>query len=370
MKILSIVGARPQFIKVKPIIDELKKKKIGHILTHTGQHYDYGMSKVFFKDLEIPEPDYNLGVGSGSHSYQIGNMLIRLEEVLLKERPDIVLVYGDTNSTLAGALGAVKLHIPVGHIEAGMRSFNKKMPEEINRILTDHISDYLFCPTETAVKNLKNEGITKKTHLVGDVMYDTILDNVKIAEEKSNILQNLKLKSKEYHLTTVHRAENTDNKDNLRAIIESLQMLNLPVIFPMHPRTKEAISQYSNLTMEQFNNIVVIDPVSYLDMLVLEKNAKKILTDSGGIQKEAYWLEVPCITLREETEWGEIVQDGWNVLAGVDKKRIVELAENFTPDNKQRNIFGDGKSAEKIIEVVKINYNKPEPFIKNPVANS
>lgn len=360
MKVISVVGARPQFIKIAPLIKALDKhnlehrtQKIKHILVHTGQHYDLEMSHSFFQELSIPEPDYNLGVGSGSHSYQVGNMLINLEEVLLKEKPDVVLVYGDTNSTLAGALAAAKLQIPVGHIEAGLRSFNRKMPEEINRVLADHISDYLFCPTETAIRNLRNEGIQSPMVInVGDVMYDAILDNIKLAEEKSNILQSLSLKPKEYYLTTVHRAENTDSKDNLIFIIESLQMLDLPVIFPVHPRTKETIKQYGNITMEQYNNILFTDPVSYLDMLILERNAKKILTDSGGVQKEAYFLKVPCITLREETEWVETVEDGWNILTGAKKDKIINAVKDFNLKRKQRKIFGNGKAARKIAKII------------------
>lgn len=366
MKIISVVGARPQFIKIAPLIKALDKhnlehrtQKIKHILVHTGQHYDLEMSGLFFQELSIPEPDYNLGVGSGSHSYQVGKMLINLEQVLVKEKPDVVLVYGDTNSTLAGALAAAKLQIPVGHIEAGLRSFNRKMPEEINRVLTDHISDYLFCPTETAIRNLRNEGIQSPIAVnVGDVMYDAILDNIKLAEEKSNILQSLNLKPKEYYLTTVHRAENTDSKDNLISIIESLQMLDLPVIFPIHPRTKKTIKQYGNITIEQYNNILFIDPVSYLDMLVLEKNAKKILTDSGGVQKEAYFLKVPCITLREETEWIETVESSWNVLVETNKEKIIKAIKNFNPRKSQHKYFGDGKTAKRIVKITLMNFSQ------------
>ena len=363
MKIISVVGARPQFIKIAPLIRawdkhnlEHRTQKIKHILVHTGQHYDIEMSHLFFQELSIPGPDYNLGVGSGSHSYQVGNMLISLEKVLLKEKPDVVLVYGDTNSTLAGALAAAKNQIPVGHIEAGLRSFNRKMPEEVNRVMVDHLSNLLFCPTETALKNLKKEGITTGVYQTGDVMYDAILDNIKLAEEKSNILQSLNLKPKEYYLTTVHRAENTDSKDNLISIIESLQMLDLPVVFPIHPRTKKTIKQYGNITIEQYNNILFIDPISYLDMLILEKNAKKILTDSGGVQKEAYFFKVPCVTLRQETEWVETVEDGWNVLAGVDRQKIIELTKDSVPNKRQRSIFGKGKVGEKIIKILK-NFN-------------
>lgn len=357
--LLSILGARPQFIKIAPLIKALythnlkhRTPKIKHILVHTGQHYDYEMSKVFFKELKIPEPDYNLGVNRGNHGYQVGNMLVRLEKVLLKEKPDWVLVYGDTNSTLAGALAAAKLHIPVGHIEAGLRSFNRKMPEEINRVLTDHISNRLFCPTKTAVKNLKNEGITKGVYLVGDVMYDAILANIKLAKKKSNVLKNLNLKPKAYYLVTVHRAENTDNKDRLMSILKALHGVRLPVIFPVHPRTRDAITQCNDSTTKQYSNILFIKPVSYLDMLMLEKNAKKILTDSGGIQKEAYFLTVPCITLRDETEWVETLDDGWNILAGCDKNRILRAIKSFNPETKQHKYFGNGKTAKRIVRIL------------------
>lgn len=357
--LLSIVGARPQFIKIAPLIKALdkhnlehRKLKIEHLLVHTGQHYDCEMSKVFFEDLEIPKPDYNLGVGSGNHGYQVGNMLIRLEEVLLKEKPDLALVYGDTNSTLAGALAAAKLHIPVGHIEAGLRSFNRKMPEEINRVLTDHISNYLFCPTKTAVENLKDEGITNGVYLVGDVMYDAIMNNIKLAEKESNILKNLNLKPKAYYLATVHRAENTDNKDKLSSIVKALQISHLPVIFPVHPRTRKAITQCNDLTIKQYNNILFIEPVSYLDMLMLEKNARKILTDSGGVQKEAYFLRVPCITLRSETEWVETLEDGWNILAGCNKEKIIKSVKSFSPERPQHKHFGDGKTTKRIVKIL------------------
>lgn len=357
--LLSILGARPQFIKIAPLIKALDTHnlehgtpRIEHLLVHTGQHYDYEMSKVFFKELEIPGPDYDLGVNSGNHGYQVGNMLIRLEEVLLKEKPDLALVYGDTNSTLAGALAAAKLHIPVGHIEAGLRSFNRKMPEEINRVLTDHISDYLFCPTKTAVKNLKNEGITNEVYLVGDVMYDAILGNIKRAEETSNILQDLNLKPKRYYLATVHRPENTDNKDKLSSIVKALQILDLPVIFPVHPRTRKAVAQCNDLTIKQYNNVLFIEPVSYRDMLVLEKNAKKILTDSGGIQKESYWLKVPCITLREETEWVETIKADWNILVGTNKEKIINAVKQVEPKGPQGNYFGDEKTAGRIVKIL------------------
>ncbi|MBI2883676.1 MAG: UDP-N-acetylglucosamine 2-epimerase (non-hydrolyzing) [Candidatus Methylomirabilis oxyfera] len=321
MKVVTVIGARPQFIKCAPVSRELRKMAT-EVLVHTGQHYDDTMSEVFFRELEIPRPDYNLGVGSGPHGVQTGETLKRIEEVLLEERPDHVVVYGDTNSTLAGALAAAKLHIPVAHVEAGLRSFNKRMPEEINRVMTDHISTLLFCPTETAVTNLTQEGMTQGVHLVGDVMYDALHSNLLLAERMSTILEKLGLRSKGYLLTTVHRAENTDQPENLSNIVNALIEIaesGQTVVFPVHPRTRK---QLDALAGNGCAGLLMIDPVSYLDMVVLEKNAKAVLTDSGGVQKEVCWLGVPCVTLRDETEWVETLADGRNRLAGADTKRI------------------------------------------------
>ena len=349
MKIVSIVGARPQFIKASVVSKEIKKQH-EEILVHTGQHYDHEMSKLFFDQLGIPTPDYNLGVGSGYQAMQTGKMLEKIEEVLTKEKPDFVLVYGDTNSTIAGALAAVKMHITLGHVEAGLRSFDKSMPEEINRVLTDHCSDFLFAPTKTAVINLEKEGITKGVHLSGDVMYDVLLQSLKFAE-KSNILEELNVKSKDYFLTTIHRQSNTDNADNLSNILNALSLVDKKVIFPAHPRATKFI-EIHGLKDNIGENIVMVKPVSYFDFLWLQKNAKKILTDSGGIQKEAYCLNVPCITLRENTEWIETVEDGWNILVGSDKEKIVSAVNSFEPSESQRNIFGDGNASSKIIEII------------------
>lgn len=348
MKIASIVGARPQFIKAVPISREIRKDH-DEVLIHTGQHYDYEMSKIFFNELSIPEPDYNLEVGSGTHGYQTGEMLKKLEDVLVKEKPDIALVYGDTNSTLAGALASVKLYIKLGHVEAGLRSYNKNMPEEINRVLTDHISDLLFCPTTTSVKNLRKEGIKNGVYLVGDVMYDSLMYNIKIAEKKSRILEKLDLNKKDYLLLTIHRAENTDNVENLVKILGSVSKIEEKVIFPIHPRTRNVIKKYK---IKIGNNIVLSDPLSYLDFIKLEKYAKKILTDSGGMQKEAYILKIPCITLRDRTEWIETVDDGWNILVGRDENRIINAVKNFDPKEKQRNVYGDGNASEKIVDII------------------
>ncbi len=358
MKIATIIGARPQFIKMAPVSKELRKC-CEEIVIHTGQHYDYEMNEIFFKELNIPEPDYNLGVGSGTHGYQIGEMLKGIEKILMYEKPDVVLVYGDTNSTLAGALAAVKLHIPIAHVEAGVRSYDRRMPEEINRVLTDHASDILFAPTENAVKNLEKEGIKKGVHLVGDVMVDSLMQNIKIAERKSNILEKLNLKRKEYIVATVHRPENTDNKKNLQAIIEAFVEAKEKIVFPAHLRTLKALKQYDLYSyIERAGNIILIKPVGYFDMLVLEKYSKKILTDSGGIQKEAYILKVPCITLRNNTEWIETIEDGWNILVGSDKNKIVNAIKNFNPKGDTHlNKFGGGNASEKIKEVI-INYPK------------
>lgn len=349
MKIASIVGARPQFIKIASLCREFKRHKtIKHIIIHTDQHYDYNISKVFFDELEIPKPDYHLEVGSGTHGYQTGEMIKRVERVLVKERPDWAVVYGDTNSTLAGALAAAKIKVLVAHVEAGLRSFNKSMPEEINRVLTDRISDLLFCPTETAVRNLKQEGITQGIYQVGDVMYDSVLYNVQLAENQSHILEKLGLLPKGYILVTVHRAENTDDPDRLRAIFHALQKIaqgGIFVITPLHPRTCNHIKSLKI----SLNGLKVIDPVSYLDMLLLEKHAQIIFTDSGGVQKEAFFFRVPCLTLRSETEWIETVEAGWNILADVDEKKIVLCAHDFPkPSYSGQEAFGDGRAAEKI----------------------
>jgi UDP-N-acetylglucosamine 2-epimerase len=374
MKIITIVGARPQFIKAAAVTRAIQrynkrcpsKQKLQEILVHTGQHYDYLMDKVFFEELELPTPDYQLGVGSGPHARQTGMMLEGIERVLEKENPGMVIVYGDTNSTLAGALAAAKLNIPVAHVEAGLRSYNRTMPEEINRVLTDQLSTFLFCPTSQAVKNLAEEGIKpgrgRVVKKVGDVMYDSILYYSKIAEKKSTILKDLGLRSPQsaignlqYYLATLHRAENTDNSNRLKSILRALNEIgeNTPVILPLHPRTKKMMGAYRLFPGSR--RIRFIEPVSYLDMLTLEKNATAILTDSGGVQKEAYWFGIPCFTLREETEWVETVKSGWNVLVGIEPKKIVREIihlEKRRLSKKGTGIFGDGKASEKIIQVL------------------
>ncbi len=352
MKIVSIVGARPQFIKCAPVSKELRKNH-QEILVHTGQHYDDEMSKLFFDELDIPKPDYNLGVGSGLHGEQTGKMLIEIEKILLDEKPDFVLIYGDTNSTVAGALAAAKLHIPVGHVESGLRSFDRSMPEEINRVVSDHVSDILFVPTQTAQINLQKEGITKGVFNTGDVMYDALLSNIEIVEKHSKILSKLKLKSRDYLLATVHRPSNTDSKKNLENILSAFSKIEKNIVFPAHPRTLKYIEKY-NLKDKVGENVILIKPVGYLDFLMLEKNSLKILTDSGGIQKEAYMLKIPCITLRENTEWIETVRDGWNDLVGADEQRIINAVHSFSPKKKQNNYFGDGNASKKIKEIIEI----------------
>lgn len=346
--IVSVVGARPQFIKSAVVSRELRKVA-KEILVHTGQHYDYEMSGVFFEELRIPTPEYNLGVGSGSHGWQTGQMLMKIEAVLKKEKPDWLLLYGDTNSTLAGALAGAKLHVNVAHVEAGLRSFNRGMPEEINRVLCDRVSSLLFCPSETAVKNLAAEGISAGVHLVGDVMHDVMKRMLPVARERSSILSRLGLEESRYLLATIHRAENTDNPQRLRGIIEAFNRLKETVILPLHPRTRKETEKNG---LRIASHVHVIEPLGYLDMIRLEKSAKFILTDSGGIQKEAYWLGVPCITLRNETEWIETIETGWNVLAGFQTDRILEAVRTFRTPLSHRPLYGEGKAAELIASII------------------
>jgi len=359
MKVVSVVGARPQFIKAAPVGKALQAAGHTEVLVHTGQHYDDEMSAVFFRELEIPEPGYNLGVGSGPHGWQTGQMLMRIEEVLLAEKPDWVLVYGDTNSTLAGALAAIKLHIRLAHVEAGLRSFNREMPEEHNRMLTDHCSDLLFCPTQTAVDNLAREGITKGVHLVGDTMYDAVLQFAEIARQRSTILQDLGLKPKGYLLATVHRPYNTDVPENLRNILAAFAEIEEPIIFPIHPRTRQRIVEFGLDNPQSFDcaqdksairNPKLIEPVGYLDMLMLEQHARMILTDSGGMQKEAYFFGVPCVTLRPETEWVETVRAGWNVVVAASRAQILGAVNGCEwPKGTPPAVFGDGRAAHQIV---------------------
>jgi len=348
MKVLTVVGARPQFVKAAAVSRVLRKAAC-EIMVHTGQHYDARMSQIFFDELNIPQPDYNLEVGSGNHGQQTGEMLQRLEPILKKEAPDIVMVYGDTNSTLAGALTASKLHIPVAHVEAGLRSFNRRMPEEINRVLTDHISNLLFCPSNVAVENLAKEGITKGVYDVGDVMADALKYAVNIAGENPEILTRLKLSPKHYILATVHRAENTDDPDRMAAILRAFASVEDSILFPVHPRTRKVLLS-QGLTVSP--NVMMIEPVGYIEMAAFEKNARMILTDSGGVQKEAYWLRIPCITLRDETEWVETVDSGWNHLTGVDQEKIVRMIKELPIPSQYISLYGDGSASEKIVQLI------------------
>lgn len=354
MEIVTIVGARPQFIKAAAFAHALRGHAgppIKHVLVHTGQHYDDMMSNVFFRELYIGAPDHNLGVAGGSHGAMTGRMLEKIESLLLERQPDWVLIYGDTNSTLASALAASKLHIRVAHVEAGLRSFNMRMPEEINRIVADKLSTLLFCPTETAVHNLRQEGIVQGVHQVGDVMYDVALQFAEIAERNSTAISRMGLTGQPYVLATCHRAENTDDPDRLAGILKALDAMaeTHAVVLPIHPRTRQKIDQ---LGFERLlGRIQVVDPLSYLDMVMLEKNAAVIVTDSGGVQKEAFFYQVPCITTRDETEWVETVETGWNVLSGANADSIINAFQQIghrTPSALHP--YGDGHAAESILK--------------------
>lgn len=352
IKIITVIGARPQFIKAAAV-SRLLRTFADEKIIHTGQHYDANMSDVFFEELGIPKPDYQFHVSSGLHGAMTGGMLTEIEQVLIDEKPNFVLVYGDTNSTLAGALAASKLLIPVIHIEAGLRSFNKSMPEEQNRIITDHLSHLLFAPTETAIINLKNEGVTSHVYNVGDVMYDATIHFSTLAEQKSNLVERLGLEG--FHLCTIHRAENTNNPERLRSICAALNASGAQIVLPIHPRTVKYLADYK---IELNSTIKVIEPVGYLDMIALEKAATKIITDSGGVQKEAFFLGKPCITLRDETEWVETVENGWNVLVGSNKDEILKQIIEFNPNKERVSYFGDGRASHKIAELIQSEFNR------------
>jgi UDP-N-acetylglucosamine 2-epimerase len=355
LKVLTVVGARPQFIKAAAFSRALRQHHT-EVLVHTGQHYDPGLSDVFFDELDIPKPDHHLGVGSGPHGRQTGQMLERLEAVMRDESPDWAVVFGDTNSTLAGALAAAKLGIPLAHVEAGLRSFNRSMPEETNRVVADHCAGLLFCPTQTALDNLKVEGLADRAFLTGDIMYDSLLDQSPRARERSDVLERLGVEAGAFILATVHRPSNTDDQEALGRILDALAMLDQTVIFPMHPRTRFALARGD---LETPPHVRVIEPVGYLDMLVLQSSARTVLTDSGGVQKEAYLLATPCVTLREETEWPETLTAGWNVLAGNDTHRIVEAAQREQPGGAPPPVFGDGQSAARMVEL--LSHDPPRP---------
>jgi UDP-GlcNAc3NAcA epimerase len=348
IKILTVIGARPQFVKAAVISRLIKGEysdRFQEVLVHTGQHYDQNMSEVFFDEMRIPKPDINLEIGSGSHGKMTGRMLEQIEEVLLSEKPDYLMVYGDTNSTIAGALAASKLHIPVVHVEAGLRSFNMAMPEEQNRILTDHISSFLFCPTQQAVDNLKKEGITKGVHRTGDIMLDASLYYREIMPESDLVIP------EDFGLVTLHRAENTDDPKRLESIVQALNSLTTwEFILPLHPRTKKMLEQF-NLSFSE--HIRVIDPVGYFDMLRLESHCSCVVTDSGGVQKEAYFFKKPCITMRDQTEWVETVDSGWNTLVGANAERIVKAVKALKTPESYPELYGSGNTGEDILDCLK-----------------
>jgi UDP-GlcNAc3NAcA epimerase len=348
MRILSVIGARPQFIKAAPVSAALRQQH-EEFLVHTGQHYDPNMSGIFFKELNIPEPDINLEVGSGSHATQTAQMMRLLETCIVDHQPDVVLVYGDTNSTAAATLVTVHLDIPLAHVEAGLRSYNRTMPEEINRVITDHASSLLFCPTESAAANLNKEGIIKGVLVTGDVMVDTIMQNIPKARE-SSILADLQL-SQPYAVATIHRPVNTDDPNNLNEILSSFELLDMPVIFPIHPRTQKAIDKFN---LKPTKSLHTISPIGYLSMLHLVETATVVITDSGGLQKEAYILKVPTITVRSETEWIETVASGWNTLVKPDRKMIantVQKARTMRPESHP-DFYGDGHAAQRIVNAL------------------
>jgi len=355
MRIVTVVGARPQFVKAAVLTRALMNARHGtgidECLVHTGQHYDANMSDVFFDELGIPPPAYHLGIGGGTHGRNTGRMIEAIERLLLDERPDWVLVYGDTDSTLAGTLAAVKLHIPVAHVEAGLRSFNRRMPEEINRVLTDHASELLLTPTRIAANNLQREGIASSAiHTVGDVMLDAALEFAIRADQESPILERLGCQPGAYILATVHRQENTDSPRSLAAIVEAFAKSSRPVIWPLHPRTRSRLDHYG---LELPNTVVATEPLGYLDMAKLQKHAHLVATDSGGVQKEAYFHGVPCVTMRTETEWVELVNAGWNVLIPPESGRLAEAIEGFSvPANRDLGLYGDGTAARKIIDAI------------------
>lgn len=346
-EILFIVGARPQFIKLAPLTLRLPDNLDFKIL-HTGQHYDYNMSDQFFEDLHIPTPHFNLGIGSSTHGKQTGEMLTAIEKVLLEESFNLVVVFGDTNSTIAGALAAAKLSIPIIHIEAGLRSFNRTMPEEINRVVTDHTSDYLFAPTQIAMDNLKTEGLENKSIFTGDIMVDSLKDNLNLSSPKKRLFENLDMGVKDFFLLTLHRPYNVDDPEKLSTILDKLSHIDNPILFPAHPRTQQII-QKNDLIPD--SHIKIIDPLGYLDFITLEATANKIITDSGGIQKEAYILKTPCLTLRPETEWIETVKSGWNILLDVENPDFLESILSFSPPGEHRNIFGENV-ADYMVEMI------------------
>ncbi|MDP2233248.1 MAG: UDP-N-acetylglucosamine 2-epimerase (non-hydrolyzing) [Actinomycetota bacterium] len=359
MKIISVVGARPQFIKAAPVCRALRAHH-EEILVHSGQHYDYEMSDVFFEELGIPKPDYNLAVGSGGHGRQTGEMLGSLEVLFDEQKPDAVLVYGDTNTTLAGGLAAAKLGIPVAHVEAGLRSFNRTMPEEINRVVVDHVSELLMCPTRAAVANLAAEGISQGVSLVGDVMLDTarfFAEHV----NASDALDHFELEAGQFYFATLHRAGNSDSASRLTSVIAALARLDRPVLWAVHPRTRKNITAFGLEDMlAAATNITPVPPISYIETVSLLRSAAGLLTDSGGMQKEAYFFGVPCVTMRNETEWVETVELGWNTLVGTDEERIVSAVSALSRPANRPAVYGDGHAAEAIVAALEERFEGRE----------
>ncbi|UCE39513.1 MAG: UDP-N-acetylglucosamine 2-epimerase (non-hydrolyzing) [Thermoplasmata archaeon] len=363
MNICIVVGTRPEIIKMSPIVRECEKRQLNYFMIHTNQHYSYNMDRIFFEELQLAEPKYNLEVGSGTHGAQTGKMLIELEKIISKEMPDIVLVEGDTNTILAASLCASKLHIDVGHVEAGLRSFDRAMPEELNRLLADHLSTFLFAPTKISKGNLTNEGIPEnKIFVVGNTIVDATLRHLKIAQSKSKIMEKLNLIESGYLLLTLHRQENVDDKDRLEKIVTSIEEIvkdfKLPILYPIHPRSDKMIKKFGlKERLESNSKIRLIEPVGYLDFLVLEKNAKLVLTDSGGVQEETCIMNVPCVTLRYNTERPETVEVGKNVIVGVETKDVLEgVQEMINKELGPENPFGDGRTGEKIVDILVESY--------------
>ncbi|MDI3476011.1 MAG: hypothetical protein PWQ79_1551 [Thermococcaceae archaeon] len=373
MKPAFVFGTRPEIIKLAPVIRAFLEMRIKPLLIHTGQHYDYEMSRIFLEELELPPIDYHLEVGSGTQAEQTGKAMIKIEKVLMDERPDVTLVQGDTNTVLAGALASVKLKIPVAHVEAGLRSFDRTMPEEINRILADHASEVLFPPTDEARKNLEREGITENVYVVGNTIVDAVLQNSKVAEKKSDVLERLDLNPKEYILITAHRAENTDSRENLLRLVEILESLPMMAVYPIHPRTENRLKEFGLWErVASIENLVITKPLGYLDFLRLEKNAFAVMTDSGGVQEEAIILDVPCLTLRYNTERPETVKAGGNVLVGLEKERVLHYLQKLIEDQefyekmaKAPNPFGDGKAGERIAKILVELYERGELKVRS-----
>ena len=353
--IAIVLGTRPEIIKMSPVIRECERRGIDYFILHTGQHYSYEMDRVFFEELELPPPEYNLDVGSGTHAEQTGKIMFGVERVLKNVEPDTILVEGDTNTVMAGALAATKLHIKVGHVEAGLRSYDRRMPEEINRIVADHVSDYLFAPTEKAKQNLLREGVEEdKIFVTGNTIVDAVYQNLEIAKRKVNVLEDLGLKPKEYFLVTAHRQENVDVKERLKGILKGLELIHeefsMPVIFPIHPRTRRRIREFGL----RLDGVTVNDPLGFLEFLQLEANARLVLTDSGGVQEETCILGVPCVTLRDNTERPETLEVGSNIIVGTKREKILEGVKlMFNKENSWENPFGDGRAGERIIEILK-----------------